>query len=327
MWEIFHSIGTFDKLKKKGSLQHYKKKLQKYQEHEADVLIDMGIVCFNDERYDESLKYLKDARLGYFKLNNKEGEAFVFDLIGDVYLSMREIDKALKYYKDSFEVYASVRSPMKLDLIEKIKEVEAIKEAIELTNKEDIELIEEVVEEDAEEYESITIIEESPKNESRCHLNYEKVVLKLENVLNIIKKEYGVKEISKEEYEAGYIRKFIMDTHNSDDTKKKLGTILVMGNYLMKEEKVYTALKNFKAAFHVAQKIEDKKGEAISLLLIGVAYYVLSSEDKIYDIFKKSIELFKNLGDKKLESVAMDLINTLYAEDTCPSDNLSISKA
>jgi hypothetical protein len=100
-----------------------------------------------------------------------------------------------------------------------------------------------------------------------------------------------------------------------------------MGNYLMKEEKVYTALKNFKAAFHVAREIEDKKGEAISLLLIGVAYYVLSSEDKIYGIFKKSIELFKDLGDKKLESAAMDLINTLYTEDTCPGDGLSLSSA
>ncbi len=326
MWEIFQSIGTFDKLKQKGSLQHYKKKLQKYQKNEVETLIDMGVVCFNDEKYEESLKYLKDARLGYFKLNNKEGEAFVFDLMGDVYLSMRKIDKALDYYKESFEAYVSIRSPMKSELIDKIKEVEAIKEAIELTKKDDTELIEEIVEEEDYEEKYEPTVKEVEEN-SKCSLNYEKVVVKLEKILAIIKKSYGVKEISKEEYETGYIRKFIMDTHNNVDNEKKLATFLVMGNYLMKEEKVYTALKNFKAAFHVAHEIGDKKGEAISLLLIGAAYYVLSSEDKIYNIFKKSIELFKDLGDKKLELVAMELINTLYAEDTCPSDNLGVSNA
>ncbi len=61
MWDIFRSIGVIDNIKEKGSLKHYAGKLQEYKENEADVLIDMGLLYFEDEKYDESLYHLKKA--------------------------------------------------------------------------------------------------------------------------------------------------------------------------------------------------------------------------------------------------------------------------
>lgn len=225
MWEIFQSIGSIDKLKQKGSLQHYKKRLKKYQENEADILIDMGILCSNEEKYDESIKYLKQAQRTYYKLNYTEGRAFVFDLIGDVYLSMREMDKALDYYKKSFQMYASIRSPLKSDELEKIKEVEDIKEAIEIANagKENAEISEEYSIEEVESSEETS----APENYVECHL--------------------------------------------------------------------------------------------------GAVYYILGSKDKIYEVFKKSLEIFRDLKYKEGESAALDLMNTLYNADVCTDEEI-ISK-
>ncbi|MDI6723619.1 MAG: tetratricopeptide repeat protein [Methanobacterium sp.] len=323
MWEIFQSIGSIDKLKQKGSLQHYKKRLKKYQENEADILIDMGILCSNEEKYDESIKYLKQAQRTYYKLNYTEGRAFVFDLIGDVYLSMKEMDKALDYYKKSFQMYASIRSPLKSDELEKIREVEDIKEAIEIANagKENAEISEEYSIEEVESSEQTS----NPENYVECHLNYEKVNLKLEKILKLIRKKYKVKEISKEEYETGYIQKSIYDARDEGNGPKEMALFLVTGYYFMNEQKQYSALKRFKEAFKVARKTDDKKGQGFSLLLIGAVYYILSSKNKIYEVFKKSLEIFRDLKYKEGESAALELMNTLYNEDVCTDEEI-ISK-
>ncbi len=316
MWEIFQSVGSIDRLKRKGSLQLYKKRLKEYQENEADILIDMGMLCFDEERYDETLEYLEQAQWTYNRMGFKEGRAFVFDLIGDVYLSMREIDKALDKYKKSFKLYASIKSPMKSEEFDKIKEVEEIKEAIEMANTKS-EIFEGFSQESYDEISDEDYIE--------CHLNYEKVAIKLEKILKLIKKVYKVNEVSKEEYETGYIQKSIYDARNEGNYQKEMALFLLTGYYLMEEQKQYSALKSFKEAFNVARKIDDKKGEGFSLLLLGTVYYILGSKDKIYEVFKKSIEIFKGLGYKEGESNAIDLINTLYNEDTC-SDEEPISQ-
>jgi len=315
MWEIFQSVGSIDKLKKKGSLKNYKKRLKEYQENEADILIDMAMLCFEDERYEEALDYLRQAQWTYHRLNFKEGRAYVFDLIGDVYLSMREMDKALEKYKKSFEMYASIKSPLKSDELEKIKEVEDIKEAIEIANGNKSEIFEEDL------YEK-TQLTESSEEYIECHLNYEKVALKLENIIKLIKKLYNVNEVSKEEYETGYIQKSIYDARDEHNYHKEIALYLLTGYYLIGEQKQYSALKSFKEAFHISRKIDDEKGEGFSLLLLGAVYYILGSKDKIYEVFKKSIQIFKRLGYDEGESTAIDLIDTLYSEDICSDEEL-----
>jgi len=325
MWEIFQSIGSIDRLKSKGSLKNYKKKLQEYKENEADLLIDMAMLCFDDEKYDESLQYLKEARYEYFKLKNREGEAYIYDLIGDIYLSIREMDKALTNYKKSFKIYADIKSSMKSDELEKIKEVEDIKEAIEIANKGS----EEVLEEEESTIEEIVSYEDPSVTQEEyveCHLNYEKVAIKLEKVFKLIKKNYNVNEISKEEYETGYIQKSVYDAREEGNDQREMSLFLLTGYYLMSEQKQYSALKSFKEAFNIARELEDNKGKGFSLLLLGSVYYILGSKDKIYDVFKKSLEIFRNSGYKEEEAAAIDLINTLYSEDVC-TDEKMISSA
>ncbi|HEX3013470.1 MAG TPA: tetratricopeptide repeat protein [Methanobacterium sp.] len=317
MWNIFQSIGSIAKVKEKGSFKNYQKKLKGYQENEADVLIDMGVLCFEKENFDKSLQYLENARRIYFDLDEKEAEAFVSDLIGDVYLSTREIDKALTEYQRSFRRYASVKSPMKNEMFEKIKEVEDIKEAIDLAseNKINTKIEEESNEMDDESVDNTT--EDLENILYTCTLNYEKIAPKIEKLMGIIEKRYAVKEYLENEYELNYIRKSLIEARENLEHEKEAVLFLIMGNFFIKEEKTYSALQNFKDAFNLFYEIGDSEGKAFSLLLLGVVYYILGKEDKIYSIFKGSITIFEDLNDAKGKSAAVDLINTLYSEDIC----------
>lgn len=324
MWDIFRSIGVLDNLKQKGSLKYYKEKLHEYQENEADVLIDMGLLYYEDEKYEESLYHLKKAAKIYASLYEIENEAFTHDLIGDVYLSMREMDKAIERYQNSFELYSTARSSMKDELFEKIREANDIKEAIELASEDKIdeELEEEYSETPAEDNnlrENNDVIPSDivKKEKNNCYLNYDKISLKVEEIMKIIKRKYNIKEPSKTEYESGYFQKRVYEAHKNGDNEKEVAMLQVLSNYCMIENKPFSALQNLKTAFEISHETGDKKGEAITLLLLGIEYYLLGKENKIYDVFKKSLILFKEIKFKNGEKIAMDIINILYNEDEC----------
>ncbi len=321
MWDIFSSIGVIDRLKQKGSLEHYTKKLHEFQENEADALIDIGLIYYEDEKYDESLFNLKKAAKIYESLNEVEAEAFVLDLIGDVYLSMREMNKALERYQSVFHIYTLTKSPLKDDYLEKIREVEDIKEAIELAEEEKLnkEIEEELSDISDEELidEEENLIETYDSAPNDCYLSYEKISSNIDAIMKIIKKKYNIKEPTNAEYESGYYQKLIYDAHKEENKEIEVALLQVLSNYLMKENKPFSALQNLKTAFDLSHEGRDKKGEAFSLLLLGVVYYLLGKEKKIYDLFRKSLIIFKEVKYKDGEKIALDIINTLYNEDEC----------
>lgn len=320
MWDIFRSIGLIDNLKQKGSIKYYKEKLQEYQENEADVLIDLGILYYEDEKYEDSLDNLKKSASIYSSLGEEESEAFVQDLMGDVYLSMRKTDNALEKYQKAFELYSSAGSSMKSELLEKLKEVNNIKEAIELANENKMEI--EIEKEDLPvltkengDLETDDFKESCPKKAVfNYYLSYEKISFKLEEIMEIIEKKYNVKEPSKVEYESGYFQKYLMEVQKKGYSEKEVALLQLLSYFFMKEGKLYSAMQNLKTAFNISHEVGDKEGEAFSLLL-GVVYYLLSKEDKIYSVFKKSFSIFREIKYKKGETIALDIINILYNED------------
>ncbi len=297
MLRIPQIIGIFDILKKKGkSLDQYKEMLREYQEAEADTLVDMAVLCLEEENFDEADKYLRQALRTYRELDDKEGEAFVLDLIGDNYLSVKEIDEALEYYKDALRLYSQVGSSLKKEMFEKIKEVEEIKEAIEIAEKE--KKAPPLVEEAHEEY----------------FVDYEKITSKLEEVIKMLETASGMHEKYSGKDAMEYLKEAFNVSREIEDKKGEATLLLMMGNLLLKEEKSHSALKYFKDAFDIFYEIGDKKGEAVSLILIGTLYFISGDLEKMTDVFKKSIKIFQKLGDKYGESVTIDLLNTLYGE-------------
>ncbi|MGC9516346.1 MAG: tetratricopeptide repeat protein [Methanomicrobiales archaeon] len=136
MREFIFLIGIFDVFKgERGSLKYYKKQLSIYREYEADILIDMGVLKLENDDLENALIDFKSALKLYQKLEFTEGEAYTYNLIGDAYITARNMDKGLKHYQKSFKLYSSIRSDLKNELLKKIKETEKAKEALELINK------------------------------------------------------------------------------------------------------------------------------------------------------------------------------------------------
>jgi len=60
------------------------------------------------------------------------------------------------------------------------------------------------------------------------------------------------------------------------------------------------------------RKIGDDKGEAISRLMIGTAYFLLGETDEGSVYLRQSMEKIHYIDDKNLEKAALALLKSIY---------------
>jgi tetratricopeptide (TPR) repeat protein len=267
---------------------------------------------------------------------HQEAEADTLVDIGISFIEEENFDEADKYLRQALrtcrELDDKEREAFVLNLIgdtylgvRKIDEaLEYYKDAFRLYSqvgsslkKEMFEKIKEV--EDIEE--AIGIVEKEKKTLPQIKDVYEeyvgdygKITSKLEEVIKMLETASSIYEKYSEEDAMEHLKEAFNVSCEIEDRKGKATLLLMIGNLLLKEEKSHSALSYFKDAFDIFYEIGDKKGEAVSLILIGAAYFTSGDLKKMADVFRKSIKAFQKLGDKYGESVAIDVLNTLYNE-------------
>ena len=291
--------GLFDLLKKKEeSVDYYIQRLHELREEEIETLINLGAIYAEEEKFEEGLDYLEQALSIYKSMDDEEGQAYVLDSIGDVYLNMRMIDTALEYYKESFKFYSSANSVnAKEEMLEKIKEVEKIRDAVDIVDKNKKDEI-------------------PPKFpvEEEFVADFQKISKKLEELIKIIETTNIYDMYFKKKDAMEHLQEAYNISKEIGDEKGEAALLLMMGNILLKEEKIRNALRNFNDAYALYEKMGDETGKAITLLLIGTVYFILGDMGKVSASFRKSVEKFQELGDKYSETLAIDLLNMLYNE-------------
>lgn len=146
--EIMLSLGKFDE-----ALKHFKKVLEISKDNDNQhmipvALIDIGNVYFHKKDYEKALKFYKEA---LSKINGidirKHYKALVNYNTGISYYKLKQYEKAILYFENSYEVYMNIgdkksaveakyfiaKSLIKLGKFEEAKNV--IKETIPLAKK------------------------------------------------------------------------------------------------------------------------------------------------------------------------------------------------
>ena len=99
------------------------------------------------------------------------------------------------------------------------------------------------------------------------------------------------------------------------DDNAKSTLLLIIGYVSLEKFKTNDALKYFNASLENFQEIGDKQGEAVSRLLIGTADYINGDMEKVSSNFRKSIQLLRDMKDISGETIAMELMNSIYEEE------------
>lgn len=290
-------IGLFDILKKNGhSVKDYKKKIRVCKETEAETLLNLGMLYNEEENSDDAIEALNKSLEIYRELGDSETEALVLDLIGDTYLSIREINTALEYYDDAFKIYSSIKSSLKNEMFEKIKEVEDIQDAIEATKH--------------EKYDEDEIPSEFSVDEDYAP-DYEEIGTKIDNVIRLLESAHAYGVYVNTDDPMGKLEEVFNTSRDIGDMAGEAISLLMMGDVFLKNEKTSTALKYFDNAYNIFNTLDDEKGEGISLVLIGTVDFVLGDMEGVSSNFRKAIRIFRKLNEKSAEKVTLELLNSL----------------
>lgn len=318
MHQIIQIIGLMDSLRgKNNSIKNYEEKLYQYQEQEAEILIDMGALCLDDEQTEEALKYFHEALNTYQKMEYWEGKAFTHDLIGDTYLSIKKISHALKHYQKAYEIYSSLESPLEDDLSEKIEEVMELQESLGIpsengsvdTNEIETDFsggISGAIKSDSS---LNTSIPKSPKKSVPTTMD--SIADELETAILLLNNSSMYEKYYKETDGIDYLKEALQTADVIEDWEAQGTLHLMLGDSHLKVKKVTEALNHFKKAYEIFEDNNFKLGIAVSLLLLGTIYFIQNKEQSMYKFFKESLKLFRELKDKKGEKIAINILEML----------------
>ncbi|WP_269899436.1 tetratricopeptide repeat protein [Methanothermobacter thermautotrophicus] len=276
----------------RSALRHYKKKLHEYQEHEAEVLIDIGVIYLDRGELERAVRNFEEALETYRKLKFPEGVAYASELLGDSLMALREFDRAMEHYSEALSIYSDLNPPLAEELREKIYEAGKIREA--LTSRE------------PPEEESCEEPSESPGlgSETMAVFRFsDRLVELLEGF-----EDYAVWwenrdiEVLEDNLESARVIR--------DRPTEGLLNLLI-GRYHLEEGEIYEALKFIKRATRIFRDAGDSRGAAVSLVIMGVILFIMDERENLYTVFKEALEIFRSLEMGEAESVTMKIINTL----------------
>jgi tetratricopeptide (TPR) repeat protein len=87
---------------------------------------------------------------------------------------------------------------------------------------------------------------------------------------------------------------------------------LLNGMQELNDKKIPSALFSFEQALPIYQKIHDRKGEQLTLMVLGSIYALQSRFDEGTEIFERSLVIARELGDHSAEQDILDVLNPLY---------------
>ena len=312
MKEILIINGVFDRLSgvnsdkeshgdKEYTMEDYQEMLRDYKDAEAEILINIATIHFENEDIPESIKTLKKAIKLYSELEDMGKQGLVYDLMGDVNRYNNKNSTALEDYNKAYKFYFKIKSDYKEDIKKKINDLEILETAG-----------------DAQTIYNYGIPSDVPSDASSPDIpssDYTKISKKIEEVIGMLKGADTYISYAKSEDPMVQLENAYEMSDGIGDDIAKSTLLLIIGYVSLEKFKTNDALKYFNASMENFQEINDKKGEAVSRLLIGTADYINGDMEKVSSNFRKSIKILRDMNDISGESIAMELMNSIYEEE------------
>jgi len=278
------------------SLEDYLEILNEYRDAEAEILINIATIYFEDDNMNESLKYLEDANVIYDELEYLEKKALIMDIMGDIYSNSDEKKTALEYYKEAYKLYSETDSEMKDNLVSKINEAEK-----------DLVSIESQTKKPTPKPEKTPVVEVSTDD-------YTAISSEIEEVISILNGANTYMSYADHENPIQQLQNAYEMSSGIGDSDASATILMIKGNIYLKDSKPDEALVDFRKGLEYFKLNNNLNGEAVAMLLIGTAYYIKGNMDQVAENFRKSIELLRQIKDVSGEQKAIKLMNTIYEE-------------
>lgn len=289
------------------SLKKLLEQLWEYQEAEANLLVEIATLQYENGDTDDAIGFLEKSVELYHELGFTEAEATILDLIGDVYSSTDDFQNAIDYYYKSLMLSSSLDTPLKAEVSNKIKEYEA---QIGITKDKAVKKA--IAEGEDEHLQESEVSNEAYLLEDGESVDYVKIGKRLDDIIGLLDESAVYGTYQEFENPMVHLDEAYQMASNIGDEKGEAALLLIMGDITLKEEKTKKSLEFFQKSLKSFMKIGDKKGESISRLMIGTAYFLLGETDVGSKYLRQSMDIIKHLNDPDIEKAALALLSSIY---------------
>lgn len=105
--------------------------LWEYQEAEANLMVEIATLHYENGDTDNTIGFLEKSVEIYHELGFDEQEATIHDLIGDVYWNIDDLSSALEHYYKSLKISSNLKIPLEMEVLTKIEECESKQKELE----------------------------------------------------------------------------------------------------------------------------------------------------------------------------------------------------
>jgi tetratricopeptide (TPR) repeat protein len=290
-------MGIFDSKEEGKPLKKYLEQLWEYQEAEADLLVEIATIYYENDDSPEAVNYLEKAAEVYKELGYNKQEASLLDLIGDLYYGMNDNENASDYYRQSYKIYSSESDPTQEEVLNKLKKLDVSSESSGDATVEKT-------------FPPIPKVESGPSF-SRVSLDDVEIVERLDDIIMLLNEASVYESYKNFKNPMEHVREAYDMSSSIGDEKGQAALLVIMGNIFLKDHNSNNALDSFEKALKIYRRIDDKKGQAIALLLIGASYYILGASDQTSTYLNEAISILKDTEDLDTEIKANNLFKAL----------------
>jgi tetratricopeptide (TPR) repeat protein len=289
------------------SLKILLEQLWEYQEAEANLMVEIATMQYENGDTDDAIGFLEKSVEIYHELGFTESEATILDLIGDVYSSTEDVQNAMDYYYKSLMLCSSLDTPLNAEVSNKIKEYEA-----ELETTKNKAAKKSMVESENDNLTESKVSNESSILEDDESVDYVNIGKRLDDIIGLLDESAVYATYQEFENPMAHLKEAYQMASSIGDAKGEAALLLIMGDITLKEEKTKKSLEFFQKSLKSFRKIGDKKGESISRLMMGTAYFLLGETDVGSKYLRQSMDIIKHLNDPFIEKAALALLNSIY---------------
>jgi hypothetical protein len=138
----------------------------------------------------------------------------------------------------------------------------------------------------------------------------ETVLKKLDECLELIE-NFDDYRIYNDSRSIDYLNEALYTAKAIEDFKGQGTLNLIIGNNYLHENDIPNSLNHFNNANKSFRQSKNFIGESISLLFMGVVFFVLNEKEQMYDVFKNSLNIIREKGYKNEEEIALNIIEML----------------
>lgn len=252
---------------------------------EADQLLLQGIQQYQASQFQEALQLWEQALQAYRGVNDRSGEAYVLNNLGEAYRSLSQYSKAIEYYQQALPLFRA------LD--------DSNGEAMTLNNW-------------GLAYFSLSQYQKAIDYHQQAMLVYQTLGDRNGQATALVSLGITHTELGQYQQAIEFGQQALLIYQALDNSRGEAIALANLGFASLALNQYQQAIEYYQQALPLTQGLHDRDGEATVTVNLGIAYSALNQPQKAIEYYQQVLPIFQQIGNRDGEAKVLANLGNVY---------------